>query len=266
MKVCVWITGHPIADTVGSQARAGLNTCPIYYTADLTDKIIQDHDIHIGYGILRGMDKVFRSAHLAGKPWFHIDKGYWKPCHYDGYYRISLNDTQQTQLKGLKPDYERWDALGLDILPSRPRKGLVMICPPTQPVREFFKLHDAYFGSDMKIGYHPDETPSFFRNKNSTIPLQDDLDRCCQVSTFNSSVGWEALRQGIPVVSDAEHSIVGAYQKLVDKSIHDDLEARRELFGLMAGLQLTLDEIRQGRLWPLMKTLLSTLVTTDEKL
>lgn len=261
MRPCVWITGHSIADTVGSQVRAGLDACHLYYTKDLTPEIIDAHDVHIGYGILRGMDKVFRACDAASKPWFNIDRGYWKPGHYDGYYRISLRGTQQTKFDGLKHDYERWDRLGIDILTDQrcDEMPYSLICPPTDYAADFF-------GLSQKQWHHEAEQYStdciwFDRLKTANKPLQKDLDGANKVITFNSSVGWEALRQGIEVISDPTHSIVGAYQKKLDKPIHADLNARRELFALMASLELTLDEIRSGLLWPLIQNLMNTHVS-----
>lgn len=249
MKIAVWKTGHEISDTVAEAIEYGLNA-KHYVTYDPSLKEIVDyHDLHIGYGILRGMDDVFRACDKAGKPWFNMDRGYWKPGHYDGYYRISLRGTQQTfGLDKLKPDYERWDRLGIEILPMKSHGEHILFCPPTKDVANFFNYGGDQFLPQWNIK---------LREKNSAIPLQDDLNQASKVFTFNSSVGWEALRQGIPVVSDPTHSIVGAYQKLLDKSIHADSNARRDLFALMAGLQLQLSEIRSGKLWPLLQNLLT---------
>lgn len=266
MSVAVWLTGHAIADTICSAVRYGLgHGTKIYYTRDLNKSIIESHDIHIGYGILRGMDKVFMAARLAKKSWFEIDKGYFKPGHYEGYYRISLNGTQQTTgLDKLEPDYERWDRLGIEIRKESvflQEMGPKLICPPTDVVCKFFNTNPW-----SAIEYPEPEENTLVRHKDCGRSLQFDLDLCSSVYTFNSSVGWEALRQGMPVTSDPIHSIVGAYQKLVDKQLHLDANHRRKLFALMSSLQLTLDEIKDGKLWPLMEKLLAcSSDTTAEK-
>lgn len=264
MKIAVWRTGHEIADTVAEAVCTGINCAPTRFECsavllrpiedlkriNVFDECFADFDIHIGYGILRGMDEVFRACGNARKPWFNIDKGYWKPGHFGGYYRISLRGTQQTfGLGKLKPDHERWDKLGFEVLPPVERPEWELYCPPTDYVRAFFNLPKDYhsIGRVWTGGV---------RTKAMEYPLHHDLDRSTKVHTFNSSVGWEALRQGIPVMSDPTHSIVGAYQKMLDKSIHDDSNARRELFALMAGLQLSLSEIKSGALWPLLQNLL----------
>lgn len=271
MNICVWRTGHEIADTVAESVRLGFfpyDDCFVQVLPTLdycTPEDAAEYDIHIGYGILRGMDNVFRACQKAGKPFFHIDKGYWKPGHYDGYYRISLNGTQQTTgLDKLEPDYARWDALGIEIFnrPYHDSNCEVMMCPPTDHVANFFGVDSMEWAEAVR----PKTGTWFFREKGCDRNLDKDFDECQEVITFNSSVGWEALRQGIPVVSDAEHSIVGSWQKLVDKSIHDDLEARRKLLAIQASLQLTLTEIKSGLLWPLIQRLLiATSATTAEK-
>lgn len=253
MKIAVWgpYPKHEIARTVADVVLEGLEASGYPATIYLdADEVFYDADIHIGYGILRGIGDVFKEAQKRKQPFFLIDRGYFLPGHYSGYYRISLRGTQQTfGLDKLKPDYERWDALGLEVLPAKERRECILVCPPTKPVMGFFN-------TDWQMPFVTENI--IYRDKRfQHVPIQEHLDGCNKVLTFNSSVGWEALRQGIPVVSDPTHSIVGAYQKMLDKSIHDDSNARRELFSLMASLQLTLAEVRQGQLWPVIQNLLN---------
>lgn len=250
MKIAVWHSGHEISDTVCNAAKEGLPQADLIWShQDNYMTKIKDYDLHIAYGILRGCGEVFKQAESFGIPWVELDRGFWKPGHYDGYYRISLNGTQQTTgLNKLKPDYERWDKLGLEILPAKePRPDFCLICPPTEYVQDFF--------GKWKVEI-PVERTWKYRSKDDATQLQDDLNKASEIVTFNSSVGWEALRQGIPVVSDPNHSIIGAYRKMVDKDISKDLDERRKLFALMSSLQLTLEEMRSGKLWPLLQKLL----------
>lgn len=257
MKICVWRTGHEISDTVAEAVYWGLMSITDHalLLVQSTPESIQHYteyaDLHIGYGILRGMDEVFKACDKAGKPWFNIDRGYWKPGHYDGYYRISLRGTQQTfGLDKLKPDYERWDSLGLEIREPLLLQeiGPSLLCPPTNDVCKFFNTIPWNCSGPLK--------ECLVREKGCERPLEFDLQLCSQVITFNSSVGWEALRQGIPVVSDPTHSIIGAYQKMLDIDLSKDSNERRKFFAIQAGLQLRLDEFKQGLLWPLLKRLL----------
>lgn len=255
MRIAVWRTGHEIADTVAEAISDGLITngyphLQLRTDFHATEDWIKHCDLHIGYGILRGMAEVFRQCDRHNKPWFCIDRGYWKPSHYLGYYRISLRGTQQTTgLDKLEPDYERWDKLGLPIL-SRPAHDIskpILLCQPTEAVCEFFNI---------KLADLPRNPGLIVRRKDSAEPLQKELDKCSMVRTFNSSVGWEALRQGIPVISDVNHSIIGAYQKQVDDLEDMSVQSRRRIFAVQAALQLSLSEIRSGKIWPLIQRLL----------
>lgn len=248
MKICIWRTGHEIADTVATALSRAFNA-PIYHATEILD--LPEADIHIGYGILRGMSSVYKRAERDGKPYFIIDRGYWKPSHYDGYYRVSLRGTQQTS-GWPEPDWERWEALGLPIEPARPTTWTtghpVLLCPPSTHVAEWLGVNlSQWIDHATWDQQDSDVTLRFKGGNNDTI----DWGRFTRVITFNSSVGWEALRRGIPVESDHMHSIVGAWQA------KHGVEKRAELFATMAGLQLTLDEMRGGKLMPLMEKLLA---------
>lgn len=274
MKIAVWVTDHEISNKVCRAVYEGLPDARYLLTSIVGQKDWGSHilanDVHIAYGILRGCADVFREAERRGKPWFNIDNGYWKPGHYKGYYRVSLRGTQQTTFKGLEPDYARFNNLGICInplqLPIPQGEGTgrgarepqtrqhVLVCPPTEAAAKFYRM-TPYCWDIMNVG----NTSNYrFRIKGCDRLLQDDLDWCDKVLTFNSSVGWEALRQGIEVQSDPNHSIVGTYQKLVDKPLHTDLHERHKLFAIQSSLQLTLNEMRQGKLWPLLQLLLAS--------
>lgn len=255
MKIAIWKTGHPIADTVADALKMGMPNADTFYTGTG----YKSADAHIGYGILRGMEAIIRGSAEKNVPCFILDRGYFSPSHYDGYYRISLCGTQQTiGLDRLEPDYERLDKLGI-VFPDPYRinsEAHTLVIPPTDYVCSFFDLGrweeyalDNFPNSKIRI-----------RHKGGVRSLEEDLTNCLRVVTFNSSIGWEAIRRGIPVYSDQDHSIVGAYQKLRktdDRPLHLDLKARRELFAIMSGLQMTLEEIRSGKICTLMEKLLS---------
>jgi len=234
MKVAVWRTGHEIADTVASAIQEGLPD-------------IAAPNVGIGYGILRGMTAGFKQY----PHWFNVDRGYWKPSHYNGYYRISLRSTQQTfGLDKLKPDYDRLRALGIELYPWRgfDDSKSVLVCPPTHHVSEFFGLG--------QLWKYP-STKCILRNKGDASPI--NFDDYNYVYTFNSSVGWQALAAGIPCISDPKHSIIGAWfgNSLTDSLSKKQHTEREQLFAVMSGLQLTLKEMREGKLWPLMSQLMS---------
>lgn len=248
MRIVIWCTGHEIADTVANAINEALPPDNLFLNLDTDDVFpLEADDVHIGYGILRGCAEVWEVCEQLNKPYFIVDRGYWKPGHYDGYYRVSLRGTQQTS-GWPEPDYARWDALGLTIEPYKERSGYTLVCPPTAHVDEFF---------NAKWWCEPG-TNMLYRPKDCSRSLEDDLAGASQVVTFNSSVAWEALRRGIPVVSDLVHSMVGAWirEKNLD-TVQKLMDSRRQLFATQAAMQMTLEEMRSGQLFPLIQKLLA---------
>lgn len=259
MSYIIYKTGHQIADTVADACRASATEAILSNTHQPLG-----YGTPVGYGILRGMDTVFKQA----RQYVHLDRGYWKPGHYDGYYRVSLNGTQQTK-DWPEPDYDRWDALQIPLKPWRghDHSKPVLVVPPTDAVAEYFKKKWAWDQIVARctdgISYPPDPV---VRHKNDPNPI--NFDDYNSVLTFNSSLGWQAIAAGIPCMSDTTHSMIGSWYHNI--SLDDLSEAqysdRRELFATMSGLQMTLDEIRQGKLWGLMSRLMSSSDLIAEKL
>lgn len=254
MRIAIWTTNHHIADTVAEHINRGLRLCCQTPTILSTTKaaLADQFDLSIGYGILRGMTAVFR----ASKNYIHLDRGFWKSGHFSGYYRVSHNGTQQTRLANIPTDPSRWNNLDIEIQPKRLTAGLdkILVCPPTPDVCNFFNLDVNKWLNHTAIQY---KDKVIIRHKDSSIPLAEHLAQARKVVTFNSSVGWEAMRQGIEVVSDPSHSIIGAWKKELDKDATLDLDERCKIFAKMAALQLTLEEMQQGSLWSLMSNLMS---------
>ncbi len=260
MKIAVWHTGHEIADTVSDYCYKSLPASTRLLTSNLSEEPIKGHDIHIGYGILRGMNDVFRMAQTNGKPWFNIDKGYIGSGHFDGYYRISLRGTQHTQTSWLHfIDRERLNGLCVNFEPWRGMEygKPVLICPPQPDTAAFFGIdHDKWLNDAVKSCCGRKHV---VRRKGDHSILMDSILGSSMVVTFNSSVAWEAMRLGVPSMSDLRHSFLGHVSCEINVAdlVNWQKLHRVDLFAAMAGLQLTLQEMRDGKLWQLMNRLMS---------
>lgn len=243
MKIAIWKTGHEIAHKIAQNLAIGLNA-NIFDTRSISDReCIEGYDAHIGYGILRGMDHVFREAERLGKIWFNVDRGYFDPGHYDGYYRISYKGTQ-ARYDDQWPIIEH--AWSMQPIRKYDKSKPILVCPPTDVVKDFFNTKEDLLslitkkcpsGSEIIIRYKGDQSPIAW----------DDISA---VVTFNSSVGWQALQRGIPCLSDTTHSVVGSYYNT--KSIDELVEKfntmpREPLFNFMRAHQFTLAQIEQGQ-------------------
>lgn len=261
MKVAVWNTGHFIADKV-AESLLSLPNSTLFHAKSATRSIIKDHDIHIGYGILRGMDDVFKACDRDKKPWFDVDRGYFRPNHFGGTYRVTLSGTQPTNIN--IDDYKTINKKVVDF-DAKPWRGVdcsksILICPPTDYAVDFFNINvDKWKDNFARIAYDSGIKKYIFRPKGTERPLQQDLDKAGLVVTFNSAVGWEAMRQGIPVMSDQDNSLIGSTCRglTVHKTSELQRDIRLKLFNIMEDMQLTLKEMEDGKLWPLMQHLMS---------
>lgn len=230
--VTLFRTGHDINERV----------------CDALAKGFAGDDIAATYGVLRGAGAW---AKAQKKPTLLLDRGYFKPGHFDGYYRLAWQGTQAMFESGSGP--MRWDSLHLPLEEWKPRGTHALICPPTQPVAEFYGLnrHGVAWGEWMgnqAVVACKGEFVVTIRTKDCTIPLENHLKDCACVVTFNSGVGWEALRRGIPVISDVRHSTVGSFLGTAIADLGKPMQGvdRRALFSFMANRQFTLQEIENG--------------------
>lgn len=259
MKIAVWKTGHNIADTIARSMATG-SGAPIFHTSECCEDIIQSYDAHIAYGILRGTSDVYKLCDKYNKPWFNVDRGYFNPAHFSGYYRVSLRGTQQTtNLDKIPSDIDRLDTFNLNIKQhSNNDNRNVLFVPPSNYIADWIGINiNDWIYAEAKEAYLKDNRfTATIRYKGTDKPLREDLDQCGRVVVFNSGIAWEALLNGLEVKADSNYSIVGAYQK-THPDLHQDYRSRLELFGKMAGLQLNLHEMENGKLCQLLDTLLS---------
>lgn len=231
MMVTLFRTGHEINERV----------CDALETGFCMD------DIAATYGILRGSGEWAIEQDRLGKRVLLVDKGYFKPGHYDGYYRLAWGGTQARFEYAAAVDWQRFEALGIKLEPWQRGGKHVLICPPTDPVYHFFGL-DGWWGPVREHLLATGHQELRIREKGTPVPLEHDLTDCVGVVTFNSAVGWEALRRGIPVISDPAHSTVGSFLGTTIVDLGKPMTGcdRRALFSFMANRQFTLAEIENG--------------------
>lgn len=244
----VWFTGHQIADTVAFNLHKGLQNSIMLPTRN--PELLDNSEPQFGYGVLRGMAEIMKAA----DKFFHLDKGYFNPGHFDGNYRISYKGTQAKWHEGI-PQIES----GIELEDWKLPEPYILMCPPTQEVCDFFGIDRVEWIRLNARDYVSDYLVTI-RTKDCEIPLDQHLKDCAGVITFNSSVGWQALQKGIPCISDTTHSIVGSYykheldKKNLDYSFLNISSVDREpLFRAMRAHQFTLAEIREGKAWNLLK-------------
>ena len=180
------------------------------------------------YGILRGCSDVIHYNFKNGLDYLHLDLGYInRSLHnkgqFDGYYRISLNDTQ-SHYKDVNLPNDRLEKLNIKIEPWQENKhGYFLICPPTDAMCIFYGI-DVKKWTDttiQKLGNRPYK----IRPKNDvSVDLKDDLIGAKAIITFNSNVAVDATLQGIPVIATSQHSIIRNWSNLTMSNLDDCIE------------------------------------------
>lgn len=243
----IWQTDHEISQTVSRSLRNGtsgaLRHVRSYEPADYETPAL-------AYGILRGAASIFRGS----RRWFNVDNGYFNPGHYDGYYRISYLGTQPRYMAGIEAD------TALDIKPFR-GGDRIMIVPPSIAVCQFYTIDPVKWLCDAVAKCNK---PYFIKQKDGAPIIFDGV---AKIITFNSSIGWLGLMEGIEVDSDPLHSVVGSYYatKSIDSSVDFAHIGREPLFRFMRAHQFTLREIEHGDAGWLIKHYLSMSGMIQEK-
>lgn len=249
----IWRTGHHINQTVSDAIHAGLQGSIVKDTSQRHNYFQSPRKIPaIGYGILRGTAEVFWHNREHGVDFVEFDRGYLKPQHFDGYYRISKNGLQAKYHEHEYP-FDRLNKLHINLQRNFNPKGHILVCPPTDFIQWFYGLS----GWEDKIeAILKNNTTRHVkvRRKNDVTPLENDLTDCYCVVTFNSNVAIDAILRGIPVVV-SEFSVCHGWTPYKLQDIIDDkLEAPKEadileLLSFASYQQFTLEEIKQGLPW-----------------
>lgn len=240
MKVCVIETDHGISQTVCRRiADHGFDLFNVRNAPNLFR-----YDAVVAYGILRGTPELMRSH----PHWFEIDKGLTDAEHYDGQYRLSYRATQPIYGKYSSPPTQAYNG---EILPWKD-SGHTLICPPTQHVCEFFGL-GRQINYALSVLSSEDVNPNECRIRQKGDDSAIEWDKIGKLVTFNSSLGFEALKRGIPVISDPLHSTIGSFTKNIGKTCGYD---RLPLFEFAGGHQFKLSD--GAKLWQIIKNYIST--------
>lgn len=237
-----YTTGHIHSEKVMGALARGLGTKPVGLKAQAKGAIAL-------YGFLRGSEPVLRKAQAEGRDWWYLDNGYFRPGHYNGFYRLTRNAYQHDG-RG-ESDGRRFRQLGIQIQPWRKRSRHILVCPPGQVMASHRGFGaEQWMAQTMSTLREHTEIPVRVRHKGSGVPLARDLEGCHALVTALSNTAVEALIAGVPVF--CTHDCAAASMGKSDlREIEDPhLPADRERWaGVLADHQWTLDELRAGLPW-----------------
>jgi hypothetical protein len=151
------------------------------------------------YGQIWGSEKVLKQACRSGRPYYHIDNGYWHPGRGSahGYYRICYMGMTPVFLLDM-PD-TRAHALGVQLKPWRMNGRHILLGLPGLE-------YGAGIGLDMMSWVQRTraqlpgwtDRPIIVRDRKSAVPLEQHLHNCWAVVTHSSNIAVDAVCAGIP--------------------------------------------------------------------
>jgi hypothetical protein len=243
-----WYSSHFASEKVMLSASRGWKI-PAKHTS-LFNKV-KDKDEAILYGILRGCGDVIHTNFKNGIDYLHIDNGYIKPKHFDGYFRVSLNDTQ-AHYKDVDLPADRFKKLNIKLEDWRDNdSGLILILPPSEAFAIFYGIDIKKWISNIVAKLNG--RPYKIREKNdpNNIKLEEDLKYAKCVIAFNSNAALEATIFGVPAIVVSNHSVIREWNNLTLNNINDCYDKsikldRNKLLNFVSYHQFTLDEMEKG--------------------
>lgn len=211
-------------------------------------------------GGLHGINQLLAAASGRALPVLIVELGYMKRANNnetDGYYQLGWN--KLCDIPAEVPSSDRWEALGLEVLDNKAGGEHILVAgqvggdaqhglPTPQLVKWLMRTSvelEKKTGLPRVWRPHPKQgnlklttETRIARQDPLRVPLESALDKAAHVVTFNSTLGVEALRRGIPVECDP-----GAHYARVAKA---DRSEREAFLKRVAYAQWLLSEIASG--------------------
>lgn len=253
-----WDTGHHISHKVIGAVKKGIR-CPVH-TGGANNSFSLNPRPSIGYGILRGNSNIYRICDTNNIDYWNIDRGYMKPHHFSGYYRIAKNGLQPSYMSLDLPS-DRFNDLKIEIEDWQMNDdGFILVCPPSRYMEIYYDMEPGSWETraiesidDLGL----ERVVKVRRKGDDLTPLTEDINRSYCVVTFNSNVAIDALLAGVPAITSDVSPVYG-WNGLDISHIEYGLKLlthtdRRRLFNFLSYCQYTLEEFESGSPWKIMK-------------
>lgn len=210
------------------------------------------------YGILRGCGELIAGAESMKHDYWHIDNGYVRQSNHeagllDGYYRVTKNGFQTTDCEDRPPD--RWNDTRVNVIGLWNKKGNdILVIPPSRFVAEYQRLDPELWLKqvDAEIKKRTDRP---IRVKAFKGGLKDILPTVHCVVTHESMAALHAMIGGTPAIALGDHCIGELSWKWENLEYPNYFDRGRvnRLCNWLAYNQFTLDEIRSGKAWGMLR-------------
>jgi hypothetical protein len=204
------------------------------------------------YGNARGLKPLLDRCILEKRDFLYLDNGYFKPGHFNGYFRVTRNAYMHDGSGIAKP--HRWRALDKMILPWKRNADFVLVCPPN-PVYASLRGFNAALWLNETQRVLKEATDREIRirlkpGKANSEPLSQALRGCHALVTHSSNTAVDSLLAGVPVfcTDKCSASCMGiADLRRIEAPFYPD--DRERFCQVLAANQWTLAEMKDGTCW-----------------
>ena len=245
MRPNVYVTDHIHSKVVSNAFSSGCN-------GKLVPPLRLLDGPAVFYGILRGCGGLIHECEWIDRDYYHIDHGYLKRGHYEGYYRVTKNGLQADMFQRGPTDSGRFRALGLGVKPWGKTGRNIVVCPMTGFIGEHLGIDPRKWCESVvrELSLYTDR-PIIVKQKGQGDLSETLTDAWCLV-THSSNAAIDAIISGVPAIVLGDSAAEPVSWTFEDIEKPDWPERSSWLYGL-AWRQFTLDEMRSGFCWQAVK-------------
>ena len=217
------------------------------------------------FGVLRGTHLVYKWAEKNHIDFYYMDRPYWGISRQQPYFmRIVKNDHVKNFIDE-RPDDRFKATFPYEIKPYHKNGKKILVCPPTNSIKTFFKCEDWLENTLAELKRYTDReiivrekpyNPEVQLDANGKIHTGENNSKTTKekfnwvdihaVVTNNSSITVKALASGVPVFADSNNCafpIAGKSLAQIEQPVYED---PRPLFYSLAYGQFTAKEMSDG--------------------
>ena len=210
------------------------------------------------YGVTPATKHLFDQALAEKRDVYYIDNAYFDKVR-GVYYRVTRNRLQHTGIG--ESDGKRFKQLGIAIQPWRKTGDHILICPQSDEFMQVCARHPGDWieqtltrlrgltKRDLRLREWSRDKKEAYR----TLPAA--LENCWALVTYSSAAAISAMLSGVPAFCTASDCISKSMTRWDLEQIEKPLysEQREHWCKVVADQQWTLDEMKSGLCWKMLK-------------
>lgn len=205
-------------------------------------------DPFVAWGQVWLAAEIIPPAIAAGRPFWHIDNGYWSPPvnGFNGYHRICYRG--MTPINWVSAPTDR--CASITMKPWRKTGKHILLAMPTGNFGKAVGVnYDGWFENIQQRIRAATDRPIVVRNKGAINSIQADLVDCWALVTHSSNAAVDAVLAGIPAFVEPSSPTASLGNIGVDGIEHPAMPSRAAWLASLSCQQFTQPEMINGTAW-----------------